>query len=217
MYINLRKTLNIPLWCYFACCGVHIWQYDGINSELCSSVYFFHLYSCHFTHLLFYLLHCIIISLLLFLCILWRVRWYRVFLTRLNQIASLLFRADNAAIWKLFPKFESFDFHATCVILSRVRVVKMNSGREELMPRSLPGTTTFRIKFLIIEFLRSSASWASYRAIYSYFMDTLGKVKLLSQGSGEDLGNCCMRRKAEGNSAPDLLHYRGTMVWLFPN
>ena len=26
----------------------------------------------------------------------------------------------------------------------------------------------------------------------------------------------CQRPKAEGNSFPDLLHYRGTMVWLFP-
>ena len=48
--------------------------------------------------------------------------------------------------------------------------------------------------------------------VYSYFMATRGTVKLLSRGSGEDLGNCCQRPKAEGNSFPDLLHYRGTMV-----
>ena len=48
--------------------------------------------------------------------------------------------------------------------------------------------------------------------LYSYFMATRGTVKLLSRGSGEDLGNCCQRPKAEVNSFPDLLHYRGTMV-----
>ena len=41
--------------------------------------------------------------------------------------------------------------------------------------------------------------------VYSYSMVTRGKVKLLSRGSGEDLGNCCQRPKAESNSFPDLL------------
>ena len=42
------------------------------------------------------------------------------------------------------------------------------------------------------------------------------QIILLSLGSGEDLGNCCKRPNASGNSFPDLLRYRGTMVWLFP-
>ena len=33
--------------------------------------------------------------------------------------------------------------------------------------------------------------------LISYFMATQGIVKLLSRGSGEDLGNCCKRLKAE--------------------
>ena len=53
-------------------------------------------------------------------------------------------------------------------------------------------------------------------SIYSYFMATRETVKLLSRGCGENLGNCFQRPKDEGNSFPDLLHYRGTMVWLFP-
>ena len=40
-----------------------------------------------------------------------------------------------------------------------------------------------------------------------------GTVKLLSRGSGEDLG-IKLLPEAEGNSFPDLLHYLGTMVWL---
>ena len=52
--------------------------------------------------------------------------------------------------------------------------------------------------------------------LYSYFMAKRITVKLLSRGSGEDLGNCCQRPKTEGKSFPDLLNYRGTMIWLFP-
>ena len=51
--------------------------------------------------------------------------------------------------------------------------------------------------------------------LYSYFKATRGAVKLLSRGSWEDLGNCCQRPKAEGKCFQDLLHYQGTMVWLF--
>ena len=40
-------------------------------------------------------------------------------------------------------------------------------------------------------------------------MATQGTVKLLSQGSGEDLGSRCQRPKARDNSFPDLLDYRG--------
>ena len=64
-----------------------------------------------------------------------------------------------------------------------------------------------RIDIGLTSYLVSSGSW-----IYSYFVATRGTVKLLSRGSAEDMGNCCQRPKAEGNSFPDLLHYRGTMV-----
>ena len=43
--------------------------------------------------------------------------------------------------------------------------------------------------------------------VSTYFMAMQGTVNLLSRGSGEDLGNCCKRPKAEDNSFPDLLHY----------
>ena len=75
------------------------------------------------------------------------------------------------------------------------------------------------VKQQVIDFIstRITSIRKIYSAtVYSYFMATRGPVKLLSRGSGEDLGNCCQRPKAEGNSFPDLLHYRGTMVWLFP-
>ena len=35
--------------------------------------------------------------------------------------------------------------------------------------------------------------------VYSYFMAKMGTVKLLSRCSGEDLGNCCQRPKAQGS------------------
>ena len=56
-----------------------------------------------------------------------------------------------------------------------------------------------------------AAFWTTLK--YSYFMAMQGEVKLLSWGSGGDLGNLA---EAKGNSFPDLLHYQGTRVWLFP-